>query len=333
MRVGRNPKKEDPEKIVYKPHRLIIPVFIPDLEGFHKEALEVFKYCFKSIIESVDPEYTNISIIDNNSCIEVRNYLEGILKEGKIDRLIINYRNYGKVHPIISEARASSEEFITFSDADIYYLPGWVENMFRVFHLFPKAGAVATLVNPTLYKYCNDCCLIDNMIPFNRIKKGKVSDSKAIEINTGIFSEEHYGVKDERIPKEILDYQFYLQKDGYNVLIGCGHQSVTIRRDVLFSDIHKKVVYVFYEKMRLEYNNYDKYVDLNGFWRLSTSDNYAFHIGNKIQSIENNLKENTGNEIKEFISDNYKRSFYRLLPTGIRSFIAKLLTKIYNVRY
>jgi cellulose synthase/poly-beta-1,6-N-acetylglucosamine synthase-like glycosyltransferase len=158
MRIGTNPKKLNVKKLIHKPHRVIIPVYILNLEEeYFKNALEVLKLSLDSLLATTNPEQTNITIINNNSCNEVDNFLEEYFQKSAIDKYVKRTQNRGKVETILSEALGSYEDFITIADADVLYWPGWLEESMKLFTRF-SPGVVMPLPAPNHYAMYNLYC-------------------------------------------------------------------------------------------------------------------------------------------------------------------------------
>lgn len=53
MRVGFNPNKDKkvPESSYF--HQVVIPVYIPNLDGYFKDSLSILKYCLNHYLELV----------------------------------------------------------------------------------------------------------------------------------------------------------------------------------------------------------------------------------------------------------------------------------------
>ena len=78
MRKGTNPEKKDNLLDIDQYHRVIIPVYIPNLtEDYFKEALVILKLCTQSLLKTIHSK-TKISIIDNGCCTEVSDYLKSL---------------------------------------------------------------------------------------------------------------------------------------------------------------------------------------------------------------------------------------------------------------
>jgi len=146
MRRGKNPSIHKELELQEASHRVIIPVYIPNAEGYFKEAFDVFKICVNSLLQTINDD-TRISIISNASSSKVNAFINELFNQGRIDRAVFNEDNVGKMNAIIAETRASFEEFITYADADVFFDKGWLYQTYRIFKEVPKAGFVS--MNPT----------------------------------------------------------------------------------------------------------------------------------------------------------------------------------------
>ena len=84
MRKGHNPNKD---KIVCEGgflHQILIPVYIPNQDDYFSDSFKIFKKCLQSIFQTIDIEYTYISVVNNGSCVDVENYLLALKNENKI---------------------------------------------------------------------------------------------------------------------------------------------------------------------------------------------------------------------------------------------------------
>lgn len=66
MRVGINPNKFDNPKGKKYLHQVIIPVFIPNTEGYFRDSFKIFKLCIDSLLNTVHLN-TYITIVNNGS--------------------------------------------------------------------------------------------------------------------------------------------------------------------------------------------------------------------------------------------------------------------------
>ena len=274
MRIGTNPQKINPEKIHYKQHRVIIPVYIPDSsEPFYKNLFEVFRLSVQSLLNTINSKFTAITIINNNSKPEVHDFVFDLLQQGKIDKYVINKENLGKINPILAEARASYEDFVTISDADVFFFPGWEKAVFEIFDAFPKAGVVSPLPMPHLAYYCNASLFVNNL-PF--LKRGKIIHEQDLKLfEKGVSNPTIFTSK-----RNLYKEHFYLANQNFKSIVGAGHFVATYRAELFQKFPYFKPEY----KLRKGYlfDSLDKYFDFFGYYRLSTVKSYAYHLGNTI---------------------------------------------------
>ena len=87
-----NPEKENNTIKFDIYHRIIIPVYIPNFEGYFKDGLEIFKLCIQSLLMTVH-EKTRITIYNNASHVVVENYINELYKkEELIDQVLTSPR-------------------------------------------------------------------------------------------------------------------------------------------------------------------------------------------------------------------------------------------------
>ena len=140
MRVGFNPHKDKTQTKSDYFHQVIIPVYIPNQEGYFKDSFEILKLCLDSLFKTIHDK-TCITIVNNGSCIEVVAYLNDLFHKNKIQE-VIHTTNIGKLNAVLKGISGNSFPLITVSDADVLFLNGWQEASYSVFDAFPKTGAV-----------------------------------------------------------------------------------------------------------------------------------------------------------------------------------------------
>jgi len=322
MRIGINPEKLEPKKLIHKSHRVIIPVYIPNLEDdYFKNALEVLKICLDSLLATISLEQTNITIINNASCQEVDRLLTKYFEEGKLDKYIKLKENRGKVEPVLSEAMSSFEEYITISDADVLFRNGWLFYTMQLFDTFPKVGVVAPLPCPHLYSYCNSSCIVDNFLS-RKIKYGTV-----VKKNTLKEFERSIG---SSLMQSYYDTQYYIQKHNVKALLGAGHFIATYKNFFRYS-VDKKVPYVFANG--LEKTFIDDVAEKFGMWRLSTTEAYVYHMGNTIidstqikKDIDNSTRFFKYKKLKSTTKIKYRIQtiFYKIIMKILKKQILKV---------
>ncbi|MFC3880875.1 glycosyltransferase family A protein [Algoriphagus namhaensis] len=271
MRIGVNPAKLDatiPKKYY---HRIIIPVFVPNFEGYFKEVFEVYKTCIKSAWLTQHGR-SAITVVDNGSCIEVREWLHEQWEKGIIETLVSRSDNIGKVDAILGAARACREDLITISDSDILFKPGWQEATEEVFKCFEQAGSVAPFPIARHMYYFSSAVLrsiIQKKLSFGFLKSEFPKDIEDIySCYEWDFLESYDGV----LPT--------VNRNDHTAVVGSGHQIMTLRREAVFSLPN----YPSFIKISngSEVNWIDKPIDDLGYWRLSTLRPWVIHMGNTI---------------------------------------------------
>lgn len=271
MRDGLNPQKRNARvKSTYN-HRVVMVVYIPQLEGYYAEMFEIFKLSIESLIKTL-PKTSAITVVDNSSCKRVKEYQIELHKDGKIESLILLADNIGKIDAQIGAARMSREPLITLTDCDILFDANWVQDTFEIFNAIPETGSVAPYPSRRSLTY------------------GTFSVQKAIlkrkyklefEIITENF--EHYNKFLESInwKKETNRNGLWpiLKAKNLKPIVGSDHQVLTLRRDILFSTVPFEPSYTKVGN-HSEENYVDLPIDFSRCFRLALNKYRAFHMGN-----------------------------------------------------
>jgi len=276
MRLGINPEKKDKSLKIDTYHRVIIPVFIPNLEeDYFKDGLKILKLCIQSLLSTVHSK-TKISIINNGCCVEVNEYLKEVYQSNSyIDQLLNSKVNLGKVNAINAIVKGNIEELITITDADVLFKHGWQVEVEKIFIGFPEAGMVSPVPSSVGYK-----SMFLNSTYFYAIFKGKLKPSNVISPEGMLKFEDSIGRK--MYNKEHLKKYLTIQnKNKRKAVIGCGHFVATLK-----SNVFKKAPN-FPSNFKIVGGSENTYIDLpndeSGYLRLATLDNFAYHLGNKAE--------------------------------------------------
>lgn len=321
MRIGQNPEKDRNANNDAYFHRIIVPVYIPNLkEDYFKEALDVFKLSLNSLIDSVNIENTAITVINNNSIQAVEDFIYS--KEGAIEKYIMYKENRGKVYGVMQEIKATFEPFFTIADADILFAKGWEKAVFEVYENFPKAGTVAPIPCPNLcLHYCNTT-FVNNFFT-RKLNYGKVITDKDCDLyiqgigNLALL--DRYNRKFNWREKH-----YYLSKNSIKAIVGSGHFVVTHRRAMFKGDVPfpKSKFSAGYEEQFI-----DVMADKHDMFRLSTQNLYAYHMGNR---LDDNIAY-----VKNIEGAIFNPSDFNLTNKDIKlkPFIFKLKSFIFRVLY
>jgi cellulose synthase/poly-beta-1,6-N-acetylglucosamine synthase-like glycosyltransferase len=153
MRIGSNPHKDKtllPSEYI---HQIVVPVYIPNFEGYFKDSLNILKICLQSIWSTTHSK-TFITIVNNGSCEEVKSYLNKIFTENQVHE-IIHTENIGKLNAILKGITGNNIELVTISDADVLFLNHWQTETATIFNTIPKVGVVGLV--PQFKNYETNC--------------------------------------------------------------------------------------------------------------------------------------------------------------------------------
>lgn len=272
MRIGFNPHKDKQQTKSDYFHQVVIPVYIPNEEGYFKDSFEIFKLCLDSLFQTIHKK-TYITIVNNGSYDVVIDYINKLFLDGKVQE-IINTSNIGKLNAIVKGIVGHDFSLITVTDADVLFLKDWQKATYSVFEAFPRTGVVCpTPSSRSLRTYT--AIIYWDLFFSKRLHFSKVENRDALKMfahsvgNVAFYNE--------------IQLQKYLtvSHNETKAVVGAGHFIATYRGDVI--DNFEST----FSKYKLGGDSEGKFLDLpvvkKGFWRLSTVDNYTYHMGNSIE--------------------------------------------------
>ncbi|MBF2708235.1 glycosyltransferase family A protein [Flavobacterium soyangense] len=294
MRVGFNPHKDKPQSASGYLHQVIIPVYIPNEEDYFKDSFKIFQLCLESVFSTVHSK-TFITIVNNGSGYFVKEYLDELLKKNRIHEVIHN-QNIGKLNAILKGLVGNTIELVTITDADVLFQPNWQRETTNVFQQLPKVGVVGIV--PQFKMYESNCgnVLFDNFFNPNLKFLPVLNPSALIRFYDSIGWDRNYN-------QDYLEYNLGLEiNKDFKVLIGSGHFVATYKKDI-FEEIPSYLGY----KLG---GNSEKYLDgaplKKGYWRVTTNDNYAYHMGNTYEEwMKTDTKQNYDGQ---FLSSNFNKN-------------------------
>lgn len=275
MRLGSNPQKKDYKIEMQSNHRIVMVVFIPELNGYYQSMFEVIRVSIDSLVNTI-PVTSKITIVDNGSCETVQNYLMDLFQKKQIDALQLLQENIGKIDALIGAARAVREPIITLTDCDILFKPNWVQETIKVFNNFENVASVSPIPirwNFNYYSYSTQLEILKGKLKlkFEPIKENFEDYNKFLRsINWGD------GEKENTKPWPVV-----FSKD-FKAIVTSDHQILTLRRDILFNNSPKEPSFIKVGSQSEE-NYVDYAIDSSGGLRLSTYHFYAYHIGNTVE--------------------------------------------------
>ena len=291
MRKGYNPFKDNRIKNLPYTHQVVIPVFIPHQQDYFKDTFDIFKLCLKSLFETCHSK-TWISVVDNGSCKEVHHFLEILLSEKKIHELITT-ENVGKLNAIVKGVAGHNFPLVTIADADILFLEDWQIETTKIFNSIPKAGIVGLIPQFVTYQDKSENVLLDYLWS-NNLQFIEVINPKAL----AAFYKS-IGWKPDYHPSR-LKYTLALRaENGLIANVGSGHAVATYRRELFDYSVP------FYNDFHMGGGSeqiLDSLAIKNGYYRLTTYNNFAYHMGNIYETWMDEIfisKEAVAEEVAE----------------------------------
>ncbi|MFC4478218.1 glycosyltransferase family A protein [Flavobacterium chungangensis] len=272
MRIGFNPNKNQENASVIYYHQIIIPVYIPNQNDYFKDSLAILKLCLNSLFRTSHKK-TFITIVNNGSCQEVTNYLHELYLENKIHE-VLETNNIGKLNAILKGIVGHKFRLITITDSDVLFLDDWQKASYSIFENFPKAGVVCpTPSSRSLRTYTSNIywdSFFSKTLAFSKVKNPLALKKFAVSVgNPDFYNETH------------LESYLTVSNKNEKAVVGAGHFVGTYRGDI-FNSLKVK-----YSNYKLGGNSENEILDIpvvkKGFWRLSTEDNYTYHMGNVVE--------------------------------------------------
>ncbi|MDO9509763.1 MAG: glycosyltransferase family 2 protein, partial [Candidatus Magasanikbacteria bacterium] len=164
-------------------------------------------------------------------------------------------------------------ELVTISDSDVLFLPNWQKETVKIFKEVPKAGVVGIVPQFKMYEANCGNVIFDNLFNFN-LKFIPVKNSNAlIRFYDSIGWARNYN-------QDYLEYNLGLKiNPELNVLLGSGHFVATYKKDI-FEEI---TTFIPYKLGGISEAYLDRAPLKKDYWRLTTYDNFAYHMGNTFE--------------------------------------------------
>jgi hypothetical protein len=285
MRIGSNPAKFDNtiQSIAY--HRVIIPVYIPNHDGYFAQQFEIFKLCLESLLATIHPK-TRITIYINGCIADVSQYIMQKYDANlAIDQVFTSDVNMGKINAILASSKGNVEPLITITDADVLFKHGWQQETELLMNAFPEAGMVAPVPSSKGLRYHTANNWLYSLIR-GKATLEKVADPLALKrFDDSLGTEVSFYNE-----LQLNHYVTISNPEGIKGAFGCGHFVVTMRREVFDKGSNNPAF------VKIQGGVEAKFIDIPneklGFMRLSTLKNYAYHMGNTLENwIEEEFKQ------------------------------------------
>lgn len=272
MRLGHNPQKNKPQQQSNYHHQVVMPVYIPNAEGYFRDSFKILQRCLDSLFKTCHHQ-TFITVVNNGSALFIKEYLDFLLASQKIHELI-HTENIGKLNAILKGIVGNNIPLVTIADADVLFLPNWQNKTLKVFKALPKVGVVGIVPQFKMYEcHCGNILLSTLFDP--RCRFIPVKNPEALinfYVSLGWVSDYNEDYLKSNLAINV--------KENLSVLVGSGHFVATYKKDI-FEQVQSFNPY----KMGGNSEGYlDQLLLQKDYWRLTTQDNYAYHMGNVFEN-------------------------------------------------
>lgn len=285
-RLGINPARKANSS--YQPAEVTVGMltYIPSLEGYFRNRLEVLKLSISSLLSNTNTEF-DFFVLDNGSCPDVTEYLRDLNSKGLIDYLLLSSQNLGVEGGVRVLAKSVLGRYFAFSNDDVFYYPGWLEEHLKIIKTFPNVGMVSGTpvgyssegADQSLQEFIRKDVPGLEVTTRERVKSWEIDWAKS----TGRDIEQHLQkVKDT--PHTMVQYR------GVRAISSATHFQFVSPKEV----IPQAIPYFWRKNLMDGMIEMDHEVDSMGFLRLSTVDRVTRHIGNTIDESLNEEMEKLG---------------------------------------
>lgn len=274
VRVGINPARN--RVTSYRPARVTVAmlVYVPYREGYFQDRLEVLKLSLASLIKHTDGPY-DLMVMDNGSCADVKAYLRSLQELGALRYLVTATENIGKIGALKILFRAAPGEVIAYSDDDIFFYPGWLQEHLRLLDGYPNVGMVSGCAVRTLF----DHGIASNLAFAEANSEASLRRGQRIPDQWEIEWAESYGrdVEAHLAAIRSLD-DLLLSYRGLEAFAVANHNQFVSFKHVILKFLPE----AWSGRLMGEMNELDNAVAEGGYLRLSTVQRTTRHIGNTI---------------------------------------------------
>lgn len=312
MRIGQNPSKQQVFLNENFTHQVIIPVHLPNEEGYFKDGLQILKLCLESLIITTHNK-TFITVVCNDCSVKVKEYISFLYIQNNIHEIIFT-NGIGKINAVLKGLAGQNCPLVTISDADVLFLNGWQAATYDIFEAFPKAGAVCTTPSSKVLKQSTANIFFDYFFSGKMVMEPVLNPDAMRKFAESIGNENFY--------KNIhLQYNLVITRNNCKAVVGAGHFVATYKR-VIFKN--PKAMYSM-SKMGKDLKEYfDEPVLNHGYYRLSTIDNFTYHLGN----VKEEWMDEIFKSLKRINFVFYQLSFEKKRGNKIRKILNKLFFRI-----
>lgn len=324
-RLGINPARGKFSE--YRPVRVTVAMltYIPHLEGYFRDRLEVLKLALGSLRRNTTLPY-DLFVFDNGSCAPVVDYLRQLRDNDEIQYLLLSAKNIGKIGALKVMFNAIPGELVAYSDDDILFYPGWLEAHLEVLEKFPHAGMVSGTPVRNASKHA--------MQTLDRFKREASHDFTVVhERRIPDDWERDWAVSTGRDPVQHLkatkdEMDTIVKIDNLEAITGANHFQFVAPKEVIIRALPND----WSGKLMGHMVELDEAVDNLGFLRLSTTQRYTRHIGNAIsEELANELKTLGITTTSSFQGQTRKQRHWLLAIPGMRRILKAIYDRLFDI--
>lgn len=274
MRIGQNPAKSAKE--VARPEKVTVAVlnYIPMLNGFYAETLDVLKVCLNSLYENTATPH-DLMVFDNGSCREVQQYLLEEHLAGRIQFLVLSEKNLGKGGAWDVIFTAAPGEVIAYTDSDCLFSKGWLEASLDILNTFSNVGMVTSRPFRTREELMTGTLEWVRNEPEATLSEGQLIPwSTFLEFNLSLGAEEA-----EIRQKYEATRDYRITYHGLIAQVGASHWQFVAKKEVLLKFVPFQMDRPMGQVLRL-----DEAMNTAGYLRLMTTEPYAMNMSNTLPS-------------------------------------------------
>lgn len=340
MRIGENPTKfarHNPDIVrldIKKPENILActVVYIPRLDDYYAEALDVLKASLYSLCATVDRPF-DLLVYDNGSCSEVQDFLRKLHREDIIQWLWLSSCNMKKIGAWSQIFGAAQADLVYFFDCDIFHRAGWLEDCLAVLDAYPEAGIVNAAPLPMKGAALQAATLSTSIDIAHRTRDIHVEQGQFT--NPDWFREfgESLGSQpDTYLAQALANPQVRVTRNNVSAYIQSWHAQFLARRNVLQG---------FFPADRTWHTegsdrSFDEYLNSTEIMRLGIVEPLVIHLGNTIhpryrEEVAQLLGEHA---TKPRLVPRCKPWFMRIpgMPRVVRRLHALTFEALYNVK-
>jgi hypothetical protein len=325
MRIGQNPARRS--IAAYTPARLGVAslVYIPILEGYFADMLPVVELHLRSLRQNTAEEF-DLLVYDNGSCDAVKDRLLEWQKQGLIDWLVTSQHNVGKTGALNWMIAAMPNELLVYSDSDVLFRAGWLEQSLAILDAFPMAGMITA--QPDFLPLVDGKMKAHLQLDPVEFETGQVLPSQRA------IDEYVCGLGDkpktrERVTGKPIPVVTHCAS-GCQAVIGATHMQFLARREILQQALPLPATLGLSPE---EDQVLDARVDEHGYLHLSTLEPFVYHMGNQIDEIAlaEAIPSPSGREQGEGLPPAGWSFGWRIFATLVRSPLLRgFFTRLYN---